>query len=408
MGGITMIELHATTPEGRALVATAEELAANTGADAGHHDHEGSFPFDGLERARRSGYLVAAVPAGLGGLGVESVHDLVVAAGRLARGDASLAIGVNMHTDFVLGVARALRSATAAGKDDRAASFAELLRRIAADGTVVAAAISEHGQDLTRPGTTAIPANGGWRIDGRKVFCTMSPAATTLLTAVRFDGRDGNERYGYALVPAAATGVTVENDWDALGMRASGSHSVTFAEVHVPGSALLGGFRVGDAPAYVRRNLTAGLFHASSSLGIAESAVELVRSRLAQRHATDSRSRMLLAEIAVDLSASRAILARAAALVDEYDAAGDGSSPDEDVLAVFAEAQAAKAFVNETGTRVVDRALALSGGAGYVNGSALARAYRDVRAGAFMHPLGANRAYDVLADLSLGQVATLR
>jgi alkylation response protein AidB-like acyl-CoA dehydrogenase len=117
---------------------------------------------------------------------------------------------------------------------------------------------------------------------------------------------------------------------------------------------------------------------------------------------------MLMAEIAVDLSASRAILARAAALVDEYDAAGDGSSPDEDVLAVFAEVQAAKAFVNETGTRVVDRALALSGGSGYVNGSALARAYRDVRAGAFMHPLGANRAYDVLADLSLGQVATLR
>ena len=78
------------------------------------------------------------------------------------------------------------------------------------------------------------------------------------------------------------------------------------------------------------------------------------------------------------------------------------------MLAVFGEVQAAKAFVNETGTRIVDRALALSGGAGYVNGSALARAYRDVRAGAFMHPLGANRAYDVLADLSLGREAALR
>jgi alkylation response protein AidB-like acyl-CoA dehydrogenase len=236
----------------------------------------------------------------------------------------------------------------------------------------------------------------------------MSPAATTLLTAVRFEGREGEERYGYALVPTAAPGVTVENDWDALGMRASGSHSVTFADVEVPESALLGGFRVGDSPAYVRRNLTAGLFHASSSLGIAEAAVELVRSRVAQRPAADSRSRMLLAEIAVDVSASRAILARAARLVDEQDATLDGAATDEDVLAVFAEVQAAKAFVNETGSRVVDRALALSGGAGYVNGSALARAYRDVRAGAFMHPLGANRAYDVLADLALGREATLR
>ena len=52
--------------------------------------------------------------------------------------------------------------------------------------------------------------------------------------------------------------------------------------------------------------------------------------------------------------------------------------------------------------RVVDRALALSGGAGYRSDHVLARAYRDVRAGAFMHPLGANRAYDFVAQLALG------
>ena len=57
--------------------------------------------------------------------------------------------------------------------------------------------------------------------------------------------------------------------------------------------------------------------------------------------------------------------------------------------------------------RVVDRALALSGGAGYRNGHPLARAYRDVRAGAFMHPLGTNRAYDLIADVALGQEPAL-
>jgi alkylation response protein AidB-like acyl-CoA dehydrogenase len=55
----------------------------------------------------------------------------------------------------------------------------------------------------------------------------------------------------------------------------------------------------------------------------------------------------------------------------------------------------------------VDRALALSGGAGYVSGSPLARAYRDVKAGSFMHPLGANRAYDYLAHVALGEDAAL-
>ena len=75
--------------------------------------------------------------------------------------------------------------------------------------------------------------------------------------------------------------------------------------------------------------------------------------------------------------------------------------------ALFAEAQAAKAFVNDAAARIVDRALALSGGAGYVNGSALARAYRDVRAGSFMHPLGANRAYDYLGHIALGEPSSL-
>jgi alkylation response protein AidB-like acyl-CoA dehydrogenase len=57
--------------------------------------------------------------------------------------------------------------------------------------------------------------------------------------------------------------------------------------------------------------------------------------------------------------------------------------------------------------RIVDRALGLSGGAGYLNGHPLARAYRDVRAGAFMHPLGANRAYDFVGAVALGREPAL-
>ena len=55
----------------------------------------------------------------------------------------------------------------------------------------------------------------------------------------------------------------------------------------------------------------------------------------------------------------------------------------------------------------MNRALALSGGAGDLNGSLLARAYRDVKAGSFMHPLGANRAYDYLGHVALGEEAQL-
>ena len=396
------MELTAKTAAGRALVATAERLAEDFAVRAAAHDRDGSYPFESIDSLRHAGYFAAPVPDELGGLGVSSVHDVIVASGRLARGDASVAIGVNMHLVVVLSLARRWRMARAAGNARRERAFAGSLRRIASDGIVMAAAMSERGQDLTRPVTEAVRTDGGWRIDGHKIFCTMAPAATILLTSVRFADDDGVERYAYVEIPADAPGVRINDDWDALGMRASGSHSVTFDGVELPAAALRGGFPTGRPVPYLERNLPSGLFHASASLGIAEAA--FARAARPDRINGDARAPMLVAESAIDLTASRATISRAAALIDEHHVANptaDGT--DEEITALFAEGQAAKTFVNEAATRVVDRALALSGGAGYLNGSPLARAYRDVRAGAFMHPLGANRAYDFLADVALGR-----
>jgi alkylation response protein AidB-like acyl-CoA dehydrogenase len=217
----------------------------------------------------------------------------------------------------------------------------------------------------------------------------MSPAATHLYVAVSHENR-----YAYATVPTDAPGVTINDDWDALGMRASGSNSVTFDGVELPESAVRGGFAAGEPLPYMERNLVAGLFHASASLGIAESADALARRRVPG----DARARMQVADNAIDLATARAVLSRAAALIDDEA---------DDTEALFAESQAAKAFVNGAAGRVVERSLALSGGAGYLNGSPLARAYRDVIAAGFMHPLGANRAYDYLADVALGEPASL-
>ena len=408
-----MFDLTATTESGARLVRLAETLAEDFATRAGAHDREASFPHESLAAARRAGYFTAPIPVEHGGLGVESVHDLVVASSRLARGDASVAIGVNMHLVLLLNIVRRRQIAVAAGDERRARRFGAWLEDVAREGVVMAAAISEHGQDLTRPQTTATRTPDGWRIDGRKSFCTMSPAATVLLTAVTYVDDEGAERYGYAQIPAGAPGVRILGDWDALGMRASGSHSVSFDGVEMPPSALRGGFAVGDAAAFMDRNLSAGLFHASASLGIAEAAVATATAGLAGESPPgrfpDARARMLIAGNAIDLGACRATIARGASLIDELHAANPAAdAADEDLIAVFAEAQAAKTFVNETATRIVDRALALSGGAGYLNGSPLARAYRDVRAGSFMHPLGANRAYDLLGDVALGRPPVLR
>jgi alkylation response protein AidB-like acyl-CoA dehydrogenase len=392
------IELTAHTDAGARLVAIAEELAEALAARAAEHDREASYPFEAIDALKAAGYFAAPVPVELGGLGVSSAHDLVVASSRLARGDASVAIGVNMHLVAVLNMERRRQVAVAAGAERRARAFAASLEQIASKGAVLAAAISEPGQDLTRPATRATRTPTGWRIDGRKMFCTMSPAATDLYVAVTYADDDGSERYAYAMVPTDAPGVVVNDDWDALGMRASGSNSVTLDGVELPESGVRGGFHAGDPVPYMERNLTAGLFHAAASLGIAESADAIARRAAVGRINGDARPRMLVADNAVDLAAARGVLSRAGALIDEDTI---------EVSALFAEAQAAKAFVNEAAARIVDRALALSGGAGYVNGSPLARAYRDVKAGSFMHPLGANRAYDYLGSVALGEEASL-
>ncbi len=402
------IELTAHTEAGARLLAIAEELSPQLAARAAEHDRDGTYPFEAIDALKAAGYFAAPVPVELGGLGVSSAHDTVVASSRLARGDASVAIGVNMHLVAVLNMERRRQVAVAAGAQRRARAFASSLEQIARDGVVLAAAISERGQDLTRPGTVATRTESGWRIDGRKLFCTMSPAATDLYVAVTYADGDGLQRYAYAMVATDAPGVVVRDDWDALGMRASGSNSISLEGVELPESGVRGGFLAGDPLPYMERNLVAGLFHAAASLGIAESADAIARHGIAGRINGDARPRMQVADNAIELAASRGVISRAAALIDHHRAANpasDGSA--EELGALFAETQAAKAFVNEAAARIVDRALALSGGVGYVNGSPLARAYRDVKAGSFMHPLGANRAYDYLGHVALGEETLL-
>ena len=402
------LELTARTEPGARLVALAESLADEIGPRAADHDRDASFPVDSLAAVKRCGYLAAPVPEQLGGLGATSVHDVLVASSRLARGDAALTLGVNMHLVFVLNVLRRWQIATAAGDERRARAFGKTLEEVAREGTVFASAGSELRQDLTRPTTTAKRTETGWIVSGHKMFCTMAPAADVLYTAVTYVDDGGRERYGYAMVPSRTPGVVVHDDWDALGMRASSSHSVSFRDVRVPLSALRGGFPVGDAVEYIERNLAAGLFHAAAALGIAESAHASAAAGLAQRNELDPHTQMLAAESFVDLSACRAVFSRAAALIDEHHERNPTSrGTAEEMTRLFAEAQSAKVFIGEAAVRIVDRALALSGGAGYLNGSPLARAYRDVRAMPFMHPLGANRANASLGQLTAGRGPSL-
>jgi alkylation response protein AidB-like acyl-CoA dehydrogenase len=398
------LALSASTEAGARLCALADVLADDLASRAVAHDRAASFPHASVEALQTAGYFTAPIPKALGGLGVASLHDLLVASSRLAAGDASVAIGLNMHLVALRNMVRIYGIAGARGDERRSAALAAGLKRFARDGVVLAAAISEPRQDLLRPSTIATTVEGGWRIDGRKIFCTGVPAASTLYTSVTYRDSDGTERYGYAMVPVRTRGVTVHDDWDALGMRSSGSHSVTFDGVRLPGSALGGGFPAGSPVPYMERNLSAGLFHASASLGIAEGAQRQALDGLMKRGVADARTRVMAAENAMDLTVARAALARGARLIDEHEAAHPDSAGEPAAISeLFVEAQAAKTVVGEAAARVVERSLAMTGGGGFLNGHPIARAYRDVRAATFMNPLAANRAYELVGTAALGQ-----
>jgi alkylation response protein AidB-like acyl-CoA dehydrogenase len=400
--------LEATTAEGAALVASAESLAERFAPGATEHDRLGTFAAAHLEILREERFLSAPIPTELGGGGVSSIHDVLVAMSRLAEGDPSTTIGVNMHLAVLLNVLRSHGVLRHRGEHARAAALGEQLRLVVDAGVVFAGAVSEPSpQDLTRPRTTATRVDGGWRVDGRKAFATMAPAATILNVAVTYRTEGGEERYGFALVPAGAPGVTFPDDWDALGMRGSASGSVVFDDVRIEAGAVRDGFPTGvHSAALLERFLTSGAFHAAASLGIAESAHAHVLTSLRKRSeaaAADPFVIVRLAENVVDLSAMRASFDRAGHAIDRHVAAHpDGDVPMAAAVEAYGEVQASKAFLTAAAVRVVDRALALSGGAGYLQRDPLAKAWRDVRAGGFMHPIGANRADLHLARTALG------
>ena len=401
-------KLQPTTEPGRRLVALAEAHAAEFAKRVPEHDRDGSFPYENLAQLKESGYLYAPVPKAYGGMGVESVHDILVASSRLAEGDPSVTLGVNMHLITMMSMARMYEVASRKEDARRAAAAGEQMRGIVESGAMIGAAVSEPDQELLSPKSRAVREGDDWVLSGRKIISSMAPAATHFAVALGYTDDSGEERYAYAIVPRNTPGITVHDDWDALGMRASGSVSITFDQCRIttPGRGAKGG---AITTAYLEQTLVSGPAHASASLGVAEAADRIVVETIAQRRqrkgddAVRPTGRHLAAENAIDLAAARGIFDRAVALIDEHYAAHPtGYGTLEDANAIFAQVQAAKAFVTAAAVRIVDRAMTIVGGGAYMTAHPLSRLYRDARAGQFMQPLGANLAFEYIGAVALG------
>ncbi len=404
-------QIQPITPAGADLVAMAERLSGVFAERAAANDLSGDFVHENAEDLRTTGLYGAAVPTEFGGVGVSSIHDILLASSRLARGDASTTIGLNMHWNTSIRLVRRYERAVAKGNRELAEAAMRSLKAIAQGEMVIASCATEAGTDLTEPATTAVPDEGGWEVSGTKIFCTGSPAATHLAISASYTDEAGTERIGYAMVPAGAPGVRMNGDWDALGMRTSGSQSITLERVFVPEGGLTGGHALGCwSPRLMENYLVSGMFHSTPALGIAEAA-----NAMAVKMASTSRKgrakkliaerpviQMLAAENAFDLTAMRGVFARAGRMLDEHFTRYEGGAPPDAVRELFKEMQSSKSVLTSAAIRVVDRAMTMSGGAGFSTRHPLSRLYRDVRAGPFMHPMAANTAGEVVGRIVLG------
>lgn len=400
--------IEPVTPEGERFAGLADIHARGFAPAAAENDAPGRFAHEHVAAMQESGFMSGAVPAELGGIGVTHVRDLAAGISRLAEGDASTTIGVAMHFLVSWMMARSWRAARDSGQDPDGT----LLKRIVRGEEVLAVLNSEAGTDNRHPFAEARPVEGGWHITGRKAFGTFSPAATLFTTRIRVPLDDGGWGLASASIPASAEGVIPQDNWDAMGMRASGSQDIVLEDVFVPPDAVSRPVPWGQIgpPGHIG-GMAAGVCLASPFLGIAEAAhresLALVQKRKRQPHETPLAGwapvQLEVASNEVELLSMRGALARAADHIDAIYAAAWPKNPGETELhRGMKEAQAAKITVNQGAIRVVDRCLAISGGSGYHARSPLSRYYRDVRAGPFMSPFGALEAPEYIGRAALG------
>lgn len=396
------------------------ELAGRFAQTADRHDRDGTFPFANYRALHDVGYLGRSIPAAFGGPG-DAIAPLCRLQAILGQGDPSTGLAVAMHLLFMGRVGHAIVDGDAgeAGGWD-AARYAHVADAVLREGVLINSAATEPeiGSPSRggRPSTRArIQPSGEVEVTGRKTFTTGSPLLRFVVVSASLEAPDGDPdgaRMAQVMVDrgtprfdeaGVATfddppGLSIIETWDALGMRASGSHDLVLEAVRLPAGSVISAKPFGArAPAVAPRTEVAppppstsgagwALLVPSVYLGVAraarDAAVAFARDRRPEPMGGASIGSLpsvqrTLGEIEVHLAQAEATLFGAA---EAWDAA---SSADR---ATFAPVLAvAKHVASNQSVAVADLAMRVVGGAGLARSHPAQRHYRDVRA-SLHHP----------------------
>jgi alkylation response protein AidB-like acyl-CoA dehydrogenase len=337
------------------------ELRPNVDAweDAEH------FPDDVFRRCGELGFLGLHYPVEWGGSGGDLAAGLVFVEELARCGAASIAMAVSVQTDM----------ATPALAQFGTPEQKERWLRPAIAGTKIGAiAITEPdaGSDVAAVTTRAVRDGDVWRVNGRKMFITNGTRAHFLTLVAKTDPAAGHRGISLFVVDTSLPGVAVSRRLHKLGMRSSDTAEIALDDVAVPHADLIG-LEPGQGFAQLMWQLqyerlagaAASVGHAAQVLDetIAYARERRTFGRPIAQHQVIAHN---LADAATELEAARTLLYSTAWRVMQ------GDYP-------VAEISMTKKYCAQVQNRLVDTCVQVHGGAGYLEETPVARAFRDAR-----------------------------
>jgi len=312
------------------------------------------------------GFLGMLLPEEYDGLGLDT-STYLLALEEIAAVDASAAVMMSVHNS--LPTQMILQFGSSEQKE-------RFLKPMARGEILGAFALSEPeaGSDAAALTTQAVRDGDDWILSGTKSWVTSGNHAGVILTMARTDSvteRKGARGIGAFIVTPDMPGFHVGKKEDKLGLRSSPTVQLTFDNMRVPGSNLLGEPRMGFI--YAMQSLENGrLGIAAQSVGIARAALEASTAYAAERHQFDRPIREFqaiqfkLADMATRVAASRTLMHAAARAKDRGETVKQATSM-------------AKLLASESAMFCTNQAVQIFGGYGYVKDYPVERLFRDAK-----------------------------
>lgn len=351
---------HTTTA---AWVDRARVIGESLRPEAAERDRTGEISRTAFDLLREHGLSAAGVPTEFGGGG--ATHAQIGAILReLGRHDPSTAVAFAMHCHLV---------ATQVWRHKHGADASGVLGKVAAGAILVSTGAS----DWVASSGRAERVEGGYRVSARKAPASGCEVGTILVTSLRWDDAPEGAQVLHCAVPLSAPGVRIEQTWDTLGLRATGSHTVVLEEVFVPDAAV-SLIRSADVwPPLLNTVLGAAMpLITAAYLGIADSALDSALGLAAGR--TDPHVVQTAGEMANAHTTAADLVA--AMFADSDDLRFDNTD------ANAARTLSRKTVAADQLIATVRLAMETVGGLGYSRSCDIERRYRDVH-GILFHPL---------------------